>query len=257
MAFQSENGAKSAPVQYIVGRNPVLELLRGERPVDMLYVSSGAGGGSIGEILRLAAQREIPVKRVDDKKLEALGGGAAHQGVAASLSAHRYASLDEIFERAGADPLFVVIADGVEDPHNLGAIIRTAEVVGAHGVIIPKRRSASLTPAAAKSAAGALEHIPVARVTNLAALIEQLKQRGVWVYAADMQGESYCTVRLDGPVALVVGSEGRGLSRLIREKCDMALSLPMYGRISSLNASVAAGVLLVEIARQRHAIRAV
>ncbi len=245
------------PREIIAGRNPVLALLQGEREVDILYVSSESAGGMLSKLVALASERGIPVKRVDTRRLDMLCPDTVHQGVAAALSAHRYASLEELFARAGEEPPFFVLVDGVEDPHNLGAIIRTAESAGAHGVICPKRRNASLTPAAAKAAAGALETLPVARVTNLVQTMEELKKRGVWIYAADMDGGCYCRQRLDGPVALVVGSEGRGVSRLVRERCDGILSLPMYGSVTSLNASVAAGILLYEITRQRHRIPAI
>lgn len=237
--------------EYVVGRNPVIELLGGERDVDTVYMAADLSGGSVGKIVAMAKERGIPLKRVSDSKLAALAGGAVHQGVAAAVSAHAYATLEDVFIKAAESPLFVVIADGIEDPHNLGAIIRTAEAAGAHGVIIPKRRSVSLTPVVAKAAAGALEHLPVVRVTNLVSVIEDLKSRGVWIYAADMDGTDYRATRMDGAAALVIGSEGRGLGRLVREKCDAVVSLPMYGVINSLNASVAAGVLLYEIARQR------
>ena len=177
--------------------------------------------------------------------------------MALTLAAQAYAQMEDIYERAGEAPLFVILPDELEDPHNLGAIVRTAEAAGVHGVIIPKRRSALLTPAAAKAAAGALEHLPVVRVNNLCAAIDELKERGCWVYAADMDGELYCSTKLDGPVALVIGSEGRGVGRLVREHCDAAVSLPMYGNITSLNASVAAGILIYEIARQRNGLAAV
>lgn len=243
--------------QVVVGRNPVLEALRGEREINALYLEQGNAGGAARQALTLAKKRGIPVKDVSREKLMQLAGGAAHQGMAVTLAAGTYAELEDIYERAGDAPLFVILLDELEDPHNLGAIVRTAEAAGAHGVIIPRRRSALLTPAAAKAAAGALEHLPVARVNNLCATIDELKKRGVWVYAADMDGGSYCATRFDGPVALVVGSEGRGVGRLVKEHCDAAVSLPMYGKISSLNASVAAGILIYEIARQRNGIAAV
>lgn len=254
---QSARPQSETPREIIAGRNPVLALLEGERTVDTLYVASDAAGGTIAKIIAIASGKGVPIKRVDTRRLDMLCPDAAHQGVAAALSAHAYATVEDLFARAGDEPPFFVLVDGVEDPHNLGAIIRTAEVAGAHGLICPKRRNASLTPATAKAAAGALEHLPVARVTNLVQTIEELKQRGVWIYAADMGGPCYCEQRLDGPIALVIGSEGRGVSRLVRERCDGILSLPMYGTVTSLNASVAAGVLLYEITRQRHGISAV
>lgn len=244
-----EEGGGPLQRQIIVGRNPVIELLKGSRAVDTVFIAQE--GGSVAQIVALALQRGIPVKHVSPVKLEALACGCVHQGVAAALPAHEYASIDDIFAAAGDKPPFIIIADGIEDPHNLGAIIRTAEAAGAHGLIIPKRRSVSLTPVVAKAAAGALEHVPVARETNIAAVIDGLQKRGVWVYAADMDGEDFMAVRFDGPVALVIGSEGTGVGRLVREKCDVSVSLPMYGKMGSLNASVAAGILMYEIARQR------
>ncbi|MCI8623554.1 MAG: 23S rRNA (guanosine(2251)-2'-O)-methyltransferase RlmB [Provencibacterium sp.] len=244
-------------MQAVVGRNPVLEALRGERALNALYLEQGNASTAAAQAVQLAKKRGIPVKNVSKEKLAQLSGGAAHQGMAATLASHSYADLEDIYERAGEDPLFVILLDELEDPHNLGAIVRTAEAAGAHGVVIPRRRSALLTPAAAKAAAGALEHLPVARVNNLSATIEELKARGVWVYAADMDGESYCATHFDGPVALVIGSEGRGVGRLVKENCDAVVSLPMYGQLGSLNASVAAGILMYEIARQRNGVTAV
>lgn len=243
--------------EFIVGRNPVLALVKSGREIDTLYISQGQNKGSIVQIIALCEERGVPIKRVNDLKLDALSCGAAHQGVAAALSAHSYAELEDIFTKAGEEPVFIVIADELEDPHNLGAIIRTAEAAGAHGIICPKRRSATLTPVVAKVAAGALESLPVVRVVNLVATIKELKERGVWVFAADMAGECYCQQNLQGPIALIIGSEGGGVGRLVLENCDGRLGLPMYGAVNSLNASVAAGVLLYEIARQRNHIKAV
>ena len=180
-----------------------------------------------------------------------LSGGLRHQGVAALAAAFRYAEMEEIFQRAGEEPLFLLIADSIEDPHNLGAIIRTAEAAGAHGLILPKRGGAGLTSIVGRTSAGAVEHLPIVRVTNLVATIKELKQRGVWVFGADMDGQPWDKTDLKGNVALVIGSEGFGISRLVRENCDVILSLPMRGKVNSLNASVAAGVLIYEVVRQR------
>lgn len=238
--------------QPVAGRNPVLELLRSGQELECIYLQKGLGKGPMGKILAMAKERGIPVKEAAAEKLTALSGISSHQGVAAVLSAAAYGSMEDIYRRAGERPLFVVLADGVEDPHNLGAIIRTAEAAGAHGLIIPKRHSAGLTAAAVKSAAGAAAWLPVVRVPNLAAAMEELKtKKGLWFYCADMDGEPWCTVDYSGGVGLVVGSEGSGVSRLVKERCDFTVSLPMAGRIGSLNASVAAGVILYEIARQR------
>lgn len=233
-----------------VGRNAVLELLRSGRPIDCIYLQKGLGG-TASKIAAIAREQGIVLKEVAPQKLEGLCGSDSHQGVVAQVAAAPYSRMEDIFARAGDAPLFVVLCDGIEDPHNLGAILRTAEGAGAHGVIIPKRRSAGLTWAVGKTSAGALAHLPVVRVANLGAAIDGLKQQGVWFYAADMDGQTWCQVDYSGPVGLVVGAENRGVSRLIQDKCDFAVSLPMLGQVSSLNASVAAGIVLYEIARQR------
>ncbi len=251
MADQREGGAYER--QSVVGRTPVLELLRSGPAADTLYRQQGEAQGSLRLIIALAQERKIPIKRVNDQKLSAIAGGASHQGVAAALPGHPYATMEDVWAKARDEPLFLIVADEIEDPHNLGAIIRTAEAAGAHGVLIPSRRSVSLTPVVAKCAAGALEYMPVVRVTNLVSAIRELKERGVWVYAADMDGEDYRACNMDGAAALVIGSEGRGVGRLVKESCDKVVSLPMYGRTNSLNASVAGGILMYEIARQRSA----
>ena len=235
----------------IIGRNCVSEALRSGRPLDRIFVAKGAS--SLRPIIARAKEADIVIKEVDSKKLDSLCSGAAHQGIVGFAAAKSYSSVGDILSRAEekGEPPFIIILDEIEDPHNLGAIIRTAECTGAHGVIIPKRRSAGLSFAADKASAGAVEYVPVARVTNIAQTIDMLKEQGVWVYGADMDGECYCKANLSGAAALVIGNEGRGLGRLIREKCDCILSLPMSGHINSLNASVAAGVLMYEFARQR------
>lgn len=241
----------------IAGRNPVAEALRSGRSVDCLYIAKGELNGSVKVIAALAREKKIPIKEVDRKKLDQMTAGSAHQGVAAAASVKEYASVDDIFALAQKrnEPPFIIVLDEIEDPHNLGAIIRTAECAGAHGIIIPKRRAAGLSFTVGKASAGAYEYVPVARVTNIAAAIDELKERGCWVYGADMDGQTYCSCDLRGAAALVIGSEGRGLGRLVREKCDAVLSLPMKGRINSLNASVAAGILMYEFSRQRSDIR--
>ncbi len=239
--------------ELIIGRNAVLEALKSGREINTLLVAKGERGGSIGRILTDCRERKIVIKEVDKRKLDFLCGQGNHQGVAAYAAAHAYATVDDMFALAaerGEDP-FLILCDELEDPHNLGAIIRTAEAAGAHGVIIPKRRNVALTWAVAKSAAGALEYMPVARVGNLAATIEELKTRGLWVYSADMDGTPWHDVSFAGGVALVVGAEGSGVSRLVRDKSDFIVSLPMKGKINSLNASVAAGILMYEVSRQR------
>ena len=198
------------------------------------------------------------MKEVDPKRLEFLCPGANHQGIVALAAAHEYASVEDMLALADerGEPPFLIVADELNDPHNLGAILRTAECTGAHGVIIPKRRSAGLSYTVGKASAGALEYVPVARVSNLAAALEDLKKRGLWIYGADMEGTPWCEAELTGPAALVIGSEGAGIGRLVKEKCDVILSLPMRGKINSLNASVAAGVLMYEFMRQRQGIKA-
>lgn len=242
----------------IVGRNAVQEALNAGVELDKLFVADHRQEGSINRIVAAAKQRGIVVKQVSSQKLRAICGSDHHQGIIAAASCARYASVEELLEAAAkrGEPPFLILADGVEDPHNLGALIRTAEAAGAHGLIIPKRRSASLTPVVQKTSAGAVNHLPVARVSNLAAAMERLKEAGLWFYAADMEGEPWCGQDYTGPCGLVVGSEGEGVSRLVLGKCDFRVSLPMRGKVTSLNASVAGGILMYEIARQRMRIKA-
>ena len=242
----------SSQNDLLIGRNAVMQAIDSGREIDCLYVARGEKNGSIGTIIKKCRENGVVIKEVDRKKLDFMCQNMNHQNVAARCAAHEYSSVDDIFALAqsrGEDP-FIIICDELEDPHNLGAIIRTAEVTGAHGVIIPKRRSVTLS-----SAVGAIEYVPVAKVVNLSAEIENLKKRGLWVYGADMDGEDWCSVDFSGGVALVIGSEGRGLSRLVKEKCDVIVSLPMKGKINSLNASVAAGILMMEVSRQRSGIK--
>ena len=209
--------------------------------------------GAVVGILAKARDRQIPVKEVDRAKLDYITGSSVHQGIAAFAAVKDYSSVDEIFEYAesrGESP-FIVVLDEIEDPHNLGAIIRTAECAGVHGVIIPKRRSAGLSYVVGKASAGAVEYMRVARVTNIASLLDELKDRGVWIYGADMNGEDYTKCDLSGACAIVIGNEGKGISRLVRQKCDVIVSLPMKGKINSLNASVAAGILMYHAAKGR------
>lgn len=237
----------------IVGRNAVMQALESGRTIDSVTVAEGQRGGQAAKIIEICREKKIPVKYADSRKLDKLCGGAAHQGVAAFAAAHDYAELDDIFNLAqsrGESP-FIVICDGLEDPHNLGAILRTAEAAGVHGVIIPKRNSVTLNYTVAKTSAGAIEYVPVVKVTNIAGTIDTLKDRGVWVFGADMDGTPWTELDFTGSAAIVIGSEGRGLSKLVREKCDFIASLPMKGRINSLNASVAAGILMFEASRQR------
>ena len=236
----------------IVGRNAVLEALRSGRALDSLWIAKGERGGSIGLIRGLCREQGIPVKETDARKLTALGG-ANHQGVIAFAACKEYASLEDVYRRAeeSGEPLFVIVCDELEDAHNLGAVVRTAEAAGAHGVIIPKRRAVGLTGTVYKTSAGAVEYMPVVRVSNITETLKTLKKRGVWVYGLDMDGSDWCKTDLSGAVALVVGSEGHGMSRLVKEECDGIVSLPMRGKINSLNASVACGLMMYEVVRQR------
>ena len=239
----------------VAGRNAVSELLRSGREIDSIYIQKGELRGSAVSLVAKARQRGIPVKEADSRKLDAMCGGQAHQGILAVAAAWEYARLEDILASAGPNP-FLVVADHIEDPHNLGAIIRTAEAAGADGLIIPKRGGVGLTTAVARSSAGAVEHLPVARVANITAALEELKKRNIWTYCAEMEGQNWCSVDYSGGVALVIGSEGSGVSRLVRDVCDVRVSLPMLGKITSLNASVAAGIVLYEIARQRQGLPA-
>ena len=245
---------KTEDDNLIVGRNSVLELLNSGRDVDRLLVEKGNRSGSMAAIIAKANAKGVPVKETAGEKLNSICPGANHQGVVAYAAAHEYCSVEDIISYADerGEPAFVIVCDGIEDPYNLGAIIRTAECCGAHGIIIPKRRSVGLNYAVAKSACGALEHMRVARVPNITAALKELKDYGVWIYGADMNGEPYDSVDFSGPAALVVGGEGKGISRLVGESCDVMLSLPMKGHITSLNASVAAGVFMYEIIKLRN-----
>lgn len=235
------------------GRNAVLEAFRSGKTIDKLYVLKNCQDGPVNSILREARKQDTLISFVAKERLDQMSETGKHQGVIASAAAYEYAQVEDILrlaEERGEAP-FVFLLDNMEDPHNLGAIIRTANLAGAHGVIIPKRRAAGLTAAAAKASAGAIHYTPVAKVTNLGAEIEKLKEKGLWFVCADMGGTPMYELNLKGPIGLVIGSEGEGVSRLIREKCDNVASIPMKGDIDSLNASVAAGVLAYEIVRQR------
>ena len=237
----------------IEGRNAVIEAYRAGRPIDKLFILDGCQDGPILTIKREAKAKQTPVKFVTKERLDQLSETGKHQGVIAYAAAYEYATVEEILDNArqkGEEP-FLFLLDNIEDPHNLGAIIRTANLAGAHGVIVPKNRAAGLTAVVAKTSAGALNFTPVARVTNLAKTIEELKKEGIWFVCADMGGTTMYDLNLKGPIGLVIGNEGEGVGRLVKEKCDMVASIPMKGDIDSLNASVAAGVLAYEIVRQR------
>ncbi|MBE6766081.1 MAG: 23S rRNA (guanosine(2251)-2'-O)-methyltransferase RlmB [Ruminococcaceae bacterium] len=238
----------------IAGRNAVLEAIRSGREIDRLIIAHGTEGGSVTAIIAKCKQKGILIKEVSPQKLDFMCGGAVHQGVAVMIASHSYCKVEDILKAAEdkGEPPFIIICDEIEDPHNLGAIIRTAEACAVHGIIIPERRAASLNMTVAKSASGALEYMLVARVTNIANTIDALKEKGVWVYGADMGGADRHSFDFRGATALVIGNEGKGIGRLVAKKCDGIVSLPMYGKINSLNASVAAGVLMYEVADQRN-----
>lgn len=237
----------------IEGRNPVIEALRSGKPIDKLYILDGCNDGPVMTIRREAKKKDIFVKYVAKERLDQLSETGKHQGVIAYAAAYEYSEIEDIFELAqkkGEAP-FVFVLDNIEDPHNLGAIIRTANLSGAHGVIIPKNRAVGLTATVARTSAGAINYTPVVRVTNIARTIEELKKQGLWFVCADMNGTVMYDLNLKGPIGLVIGNEGEGVSRLVKESCDMTAAIPMKGDIDSLNASVAAGVLAYEIVRQR------
>lgn len=248
-----ENINKETNSNIICGRNPVLEAVRSGREIDRLLVAHGVSGGSVTAIIAKCRARGILIKEISPQKLDYYCGGANHQGVAVMFASQEYSTTEDILNTAYErnEKPFIIICDEIEDPHNLGAIIRTAEASGVHGIIIPKRRSASLNATVAKSASGALEYMKVARVTNISNTIDELKEKGVWVFGADMDGEDYAAIDFDLPCALVIGNEGKGIGALTAKKCDRIVSLPMCGKINSLNASVAAGVLMYEVVRKR------
>ena len=239
----------------IEGRNPIIEALKNNRPIEKIMVNKASKEGSIKKILAMAKENKVIIQEVDRHKLDEMSESHAHQGVIAITSDYRYYDLDEILDipkEKGEDPFFIIL-DGITDPHNLGSIIRTADAVGAHAVIIPKRRSVQITPIVAKASAGAVEYLPVCKVTNIVNTIKTLKENGLWIAAVDMDGQTFYQQNLGGPLGLVVGSEGEGISRLVKQNCDFTVSMPMSGNVTSLNASVAGGILLYEVYRQRNA----
>ncbi|MCP8971093.1 23S rRNA (guanosine(2251)-2'-O)-methyltransferase RlmB [Ectobacillus ponti] len=240
--------------EYIIGRNPVIEALRSGRDINKIWVAEGAAKGQIQVVLQLAKENGVIIQQSPKKKLDQMVEGN-HQGVIAQVAAYQYAELDDLFrvaEERNEAPFFLLL-DEIEDPHNLGSIMRTADAAGAHGIIIPKRRAVGLTATVAKSSTGAIEYIPVVRVTNMVRTMEELKERGVWIAGTDAKGKDDYR-NLDGmmPIGLVIGSEGRGMSRLVRDTCDFLVQLPMAGKVTSLNASVAASLLMYEVYRKRH-----
>ena len=242
--------------EYIIGRNPVIEALRSGRDINKIWIAEGAAKGQVQIVLALAKENKIILQHAPKKKLDQLVEGN-HQGVIAQVAAYQYAELEDLFkvaEKRNEDPFFLIL-DEIEDPHNLGSIMRTADATGAHGIIIPKRRAVGLTASVAKASTGAIEYIPVARVTNLSRTIDELKERGLWIAGTDAKGKTDYR-NLDGtmPIGLVIGSEGKGMSRIIGEKCDFLITLPMVGKVTALNASVAESLLMYEVYRKRHEI---
>lgn len=238
----------------IEGRNAVIEALKSDRTIESILVAKGDITGSISKILAMAKEKNLVIKEVDRKKLDSMSVTGVHQGVMAIVTPYKYYDIEDILNYAnekGEKP-FIVILDEIEDPHNLGSIIRTAETCGVHGVVIPKRRNVGITPTVYKTSAGAIEYMRVAKVSNINRAIDTIKEKGVWVYGADMDGEGYCfQTNFSGAVALVIGSEGRGISKLTKEKCDVLVKIPMVGNITSLNASVAAGIMMYEVLKQK------
>lgn len=239
--------------EQIEGRNAVMEAFRSGQVIDKLFILDGCQDGPVRSIAREARKKDTIINYVPKERLDQLSQTGSHQGVIAQIAAYEYSTVEDILEKARekGEPPFIFLLDNIEDPHNLGAIIRTANLAGAHGVIIPKNRAVGLTATVARTSAGALNYTKVARVTNMAQTIEELKQQGLWFVCADMGGETMYDLNLTGPIGLVIGNEGSGVGRLVKEKCDMTASIPMHGDIDSLNASVAAGVLAYEIVRQR------
>ena len=250
---KTEKHERTERDDLIIGRNAVREALKAERPAECLMVQRGDKKGAVAPLVAQCIEKKIPVKEVDVKKLDFMCGHSNHQGVILVAAAKEYSTLEEIFENAASknEQPFIIICDGLEDPHNLGAVIRSAEAAGAHGVVIPSRRSTGLGYTVGKSSAGALEYMPVARVTNLNVAIDEMKKRGVWVYAADMDGKPYYETDMSGAIAIIVGSEGKGVGRLVKEHADIVVSIPMKGKINSLNASVAASILMFEASKTR------
>lgn len=255
-----EKVAKSAPLDVVelpedmvAGRNAVMEALKGSRSVNKLMIANGSTEGSIKEIIAVAKEKGVNIQYWDRSKLDSIARGIRHQGVLAQVAPVQYAELENILQVAKDrnEPPFIVLLDELEDPHNLGAILRTADAAGVHGVLIPKHRSCPLSATVAKTSAGAVEHVPVARVGNLVQTIKKLKQEGLWVAAADMDGKDYYDTDLTGPLLLIIGSEGQGVGRLVKEQCDFVVRIPMVGKINSLNASVAGSILMYEAMKQR------
>lgn len=241
----------------IEGRNPVIEAIKNNREIDKIMVANSAKEGSIKKIIGMAKEKNLIIQYVDKNKLDEISTSHAHQGVIAQVSEYKYWELEDLIQsvkQKGEDPFFIIL-DEITDPHNLGTIVRTADAVGAHGVIIPKRRSVHITPVVVKASAGAIEYVPICKVTNIVNTIKKLKEEGLWIAAADMDGEVFYEQNLTGALGLVIGSEGFGISRLVKENCDFTVKMPMIGNVTSLNASVAGGILLYEIFKQRSGVK--
>lgn len=253
-SINKENSEIEEREDIVIGRNAVIETLKGDRTIETLYISNNKLEGSINTIVGLAKEKRVLMKEVDKRKLDSMCNGGTHQGVIAKVTPYKYSEISDILalaEERGESP-FIVILDEVEDPHNLGSIVRTAELFGVHGIIIPKRRSASVSTTVYKASVGAIEHVKIAKVTNLNSIIEDLKQKGIWVYGADIRAEEYSyQVDFSGPCAVVIGNEGRGISKLTVQKCDKLIKIPMVGEINSLNASVAGGIIMYEVLKGR------
>ena len=248
------NQVQEVREDLIIGRNAVMEALKNDKTIEALYLSNGSREGSINQIINLAKKNKIVIKEADKKKLDSMSSGMVHQGVIAKITPYKYFEVKDILDDAkkkGEAP-FIIILDELEDPHNLGSIIRTAETCGVHGIIIPKRRNVGVTPTVYKSSVGAVEHVKIAKVTNINNTIDELKEQGIWVYGADIEGREYSyEVDFSGPCALIIGSEGRGISKLTLKKCDKLVRIPMIGKINSLNASVAGGIMMYEVLKGR------
>ena len=238
----------------IEGRNPVIEAIKSDRQIDKIMISNFSKEGSIKKVIALAKEKNIIIQYVDKNKLDEISQSHSHQGVIAKVSEYKYFELDEVIKniKSKSEEAFIIILDEITDPHNFGSIIRTADAVGAHAIIVPKRRSVHITPIVAKSSAGAVEYVPICKVTNIVNTIKKLKQEGLWIAAADMDGQVFYEQNLKGPLGVVIGSEGFGISRLVKENCDFTVKMPMIGNVTSLNASVAGGILLYEVFRQRN-----
>lgn len=245
---------KNDLVDLVEGRNAVLEALESNQNFDYIMVSSGQKNGSINKIIAIAKEKGIVIKEEDRRKLDKISETGAHQGVIAAVSQFKYSDVDDILKNAEKkkEAPFIIILDEIEDPHNFGAIVRTAEVCGVHGIIIPKRRNASVTSSVYKTSAGAVEYMPIARVTNLSSTVDYLKEKNIWIYGADMDADGFCyDYNYNDGTAIIIGNEGKGISHLLKSKCDFLIKIPMKGRISSLNASVAAGIMMYEVLKRR------